>query len=165
MPHRAPYPGRSFGANGHLLKPGGAARVRMSHATHNALLTTTAIVAAAYAVAFLVAPAQFLDLFGMANGAATVWVARLLGAAALGFAAIAFFSRRVVEVEARRALDAGFLIGWAATLGIGMWAQYLAVMNALGWITVAVSGAFAVSYFWFLAREDMELDEMEPART
>lgn len=137
----------------------------MSHATHNALLTTTSIVAAVYAVAFLVAPGQALALFGLADDAATVWITRLLGASALGFAAIAFFSRRVVEVEARRALDAGFLIGWAATLGIGMWAQYLAVMNGLGWITVAVSGAFAVAYFWFLAREDMELDEMAPART
>lgn len=126
----------------------------MSNATHNALLTTNAIVAAAYAVALLIVPARLIETFGSSVDEAGPWIARLLGAALLGFAAVSLFARRVEDVEARRALDAGFLVGWASVLGISMWAQYLQAANGLGWVNVAVAGVFAVAYFWFLAAED-----------
>jgi hypothetical protein len=126
----------------------------MSNATHNVLLTSTSVIATAYAIAFLVAPEQFGKLFGVSMDATAIWLSRFLGAASLGFAAIAFFARRVKDLEARRALDTGYLIGFAASLAIAMWAQYLQVMNALGWIHAAIYGALAVAYFYFLSAED-----------
>lgn len=137
----------------------------MSHATHNGLLSTTSAITAAYAVAFLVAPATALSVFGLVDDASAIWVTRLLGAALLGFSAVAFLSRRILDIEARRAIDGGFLVLNAASLGVTMWAQYLHVMNALGWIHVAVTGSLAVAYFFFLAGEDRfgELIEGRPA--
>ena len=126
----------------------------MSNATHNALLTTTAVISAAYAIVFLVAPIQANDLFGVTVDFTSIWFVRLLGTAGLGFAAIAFFARRVTDMGARRALDAGFLVAWTTTLGILMWAQYLQVMNPLGWIHVGINASLAVAYFYFLAGED-----------
>lgn len=126
----------------------------MSQATRNALLTTTAVVAASYAVALLVAPGPTAEAFGVATDYTSIWFLRLLGVASLSFAALAFFGRRLEDIAARRALDGGFLVGFAGSLGITMWAQYLQVMNPLGWLHVAVYGAFAVAYFYFLAAED-----------
>ena len=126
----------------------------MSNTTHNGLLTTTAIVSAAYAVAMLVAPGTTLGVFDLSDNPSTVWMARLLGASSLGFAAIAFLARRIDDMDARRAVDGGFLVATTATVGITMWAQYLQVTNALGWINVAVFGALAVAFFYFIAGED-----------
>lgn len=135
----------------------------MSHATHNGLLTTTSAVSAAYAVAFLVAPGAAISLFGLSDAASAIWMTRLLGATSLGFAAVAFLSRRIVDLEARRAIDGGFLVLTASLLGVLMWAQYLQVMNALGWINVVVAGGLAIAYFYFLAGED-RFTSRTPAR-
>lgn len=126
----------------------------MSHATHNGLLTTTAAISAVYAVAFLVAPGPALALFDLDANASAIWVTRLLGAVSLGFAATAFLARRILDMEARRAVDGGFLVMNASLLGVLMWAQYLQVMNTLGWINVVVTGGLAIAYFYFIAGED-----------
>lgn len=126
----------------------------MSNATHNALLTTTAVVFAAYAVALLVVPTQLWAVFGMDADASGIWVSRYAGAIALGVAALAFFARRIESMESRRALDGGFLVATSGGLVIGLWAQYVQAFNALGWINVATAAAMAVAYFWFLAGED-----------
>ena len=126
----------------------------MSQATHNGLLTTTAIVSAAYAVALLVAPAPLWTFFDLAPDASGIWVSRLLGVTALSLAAFAFFARGLTSIEARRAVDAGFLIAFAGEAAVTMWAQYLRVFNALGWINVAIAAALAFAYFYFLAGED-----------
>lgn len=135
----------------------------MSNTTHNALLTTTAVIAAAYAVGLLVAPASSIKLFGLDADVAGVWLARIVGVCALALAAVTFLARHLDALEARRALDGGLLIGFAAALAITMWAQYLRVANALGWINVAIVGALAVAYFYFLAAEDRAVAHV-PAR-
>src|SRR5438874_12629750 len=126
----------------------------MSNAQHNVLLVANAIVSAAFGVSFLVAPQQSQNLFGLLANTSSIWISRFFGAAIVGYAALALFARRVDESDARRAIDGGFLVSWVATLGIAMWAQYLQVMNSLGWIVAAVAGVFAVGFFYFLAAED-----------
>jgi hypothetical protein len=128
---------------------------RMSHASHNALLTTNAIVTAFYGVVMIVAPLGFLSIFGLSEaGAEAAWMARLMGTTLLGIAALSLFARNVDSLDARRAIDGGFLVATGSGLAITMWAQYLQVFNALGWIHVGVYGAFAVGFFYFLAGED-----------
>lgn len=126
----------------------------MSNATHNALLTVTAAITSAYAIAFLLAPGATLKLFGLDDHVSAIWTARILGTTSLAFATFAFFARRVNDLEARRAIDGGFLVATVGGLGITMWAQYLQVMNVLGWINAAMYGLLAVGYFYFLAAED-----------
>lgn len=126
----------------------------MSNATHNALLTTTSAVTSAYAVALLLAPAATLSLFDLGSAESGVWTARLLGAGMLGVAALAFFARRIDNMDARRAIDGGFLVATSISTAVAMWAMYLQVMNPLGWINAAIYGAFAVSFFYFIAGED-----------
>lgn len=131
----------------------------VTNTTHNGLLITTATVLAAYSVALLVAPGATLGVFGLAENVEGVWTARLLGASMLGFAGLAFFARNIGSLEARRAIDGAFLVGSTAALVISMWAQYLRVTNGFGWINVALNGALAVSYFYFIAGEDRDVEE------
>lgn len=126
----------------------------MSNATHNALLTTTAGVLTVYSLGLLLIPALVFEAIGLEANAEGVWTARLLGCTLLAFAGLAFFARHLDSIEARRAIDGAFLMGSTAMLAISMWAQYLRVLNALGWINVAVDAGFAVAFFYFLAGED-----------
>lgn len=126
----------------------------MSNATHNVLLTSTSAISTAYAIALLAAPGATLKLFGLDDAVAAVWITRILGSALLGVATLAFFARRVGDLEARRAIDAGFLVFTTGGLAITMWAQYLQVMNALGWVNAAMYGILAVAFFYFLSAED-----------
>lgn len=128
--------------------------IAMSRATHNGLLSATSVVSAAYAIALLVAPRQTLSLFGLSDAGSAIWMARFLGAISLGLATFALLGLRVEDLDARRALDGGFLAAATATLGIAMWAQYLQVMNALGWLHAVVFGMMAIAYFYFVAGED-----------
>ena len=126
----------------------------MSQATHNVLLLTTAGASAASGVALLAAPGPAWAFLDLAPDASGIWVSRLLGVACLALASLAFLARGLAGLDARRVVDAALLVAFAGEAAVGMWAQYLRVLNAWGWVPVAAAGAFAVAYFYFLAGED-----------
>jgi len=72
--------------------------------------TPNVIVVAMYALALLIVSGALAWRYGAALSPGGVYVARLFGAVALGYAALNWFTKAAVESGARRAIVPGFLV-------------------------------------------------------
>jgi hypothetical protein len=114
------------------------------------LLILQAVVALFFGVAFALAPAPLLALYGVTLSAAGLAIARLLGAAFLTLGGIAWFARNVGVADAQRGLVAGFCAGQAVGFIFALSAQLQGVANALGWSTVGIYLALSLGFGYFL---------------
>lgn len=115
----------------------------------SALFTINAIVALLFGLGFVLAPAATLAPYGVTTNEAGILVARLLGAAFLGFSMIAWFARNTEESAARRAIVLGLFLGFAAGFAVSLFGQFTGVVNALGWSTVGIYLLLALGYGYF----------------
>jgi len=95
-------------------------------------------------------PKLYPSLYGITlSSPDALYVSQLLGAALLSYCLVAWFARNAAASEARRAIVLGFFI----TLGLGfilaLIAQLSGVMNALGWMLVALYLLLALGYGYF----------------
>jgi hypothetical protein len=116
------------------------------------VLTLNAIVAVLFGLGFVLVPGALTSLYGATLSAAGIYVARLFGAAVLGFAALAWFARDAQESVARRAIVLGLFVSWAVGLICALVGQLAGAVNALGWSTVVIYLLFALglAYFQFI---------------
>lgn len=118
-------------------------------------LTIKAIVAFVFAVVQLVVPETLIALLGGTADATAVYLLRTVGACMMGVGAICWYASRAE----RSALRQGVLLGYfvADTLGfvVALVAQGTGLMNAAGWIIVAIWLLLAVGlgYFRFVKPE------------
>lgn len=110
------------------------------------LLTLHAVVAVFFGVPFVLAPAQSLMLYGVAADPAHQLLARLLGAAFIGYAIITWNLRDCTDPLTLRSFSIAILVSFAiATVG-ATYAVLTGATNALGWSTVFIYSAFALAY-------------------
>lgn len=110
------------------------------------LLLVAGLLAAVFALAFLLAPQQMFALYGMETNAAGLWTMRLLGAAAMGYAVLALLGTRAREPAARTAIAATQMAGWGLGSLVALGGILSGQSNQLGWVTVALWGGIAGAF-------------------
>ncbi len=116
------------------------------------LLTINTIVAGVFGLAFVLVPDTAMSLYGATLSPAGVLVARLFGAALLGYAVLSWFARNASESEARSAIVLAMFVGDALGFVVALLGQLSGVVNAVGWSTVAIYLLLALGfgYFYFM---------------
>ena len=115
---------------------------------NNFLLLAT-VVAAAFGLAFLIAPAQLVALYGVKLTPATEVLGRIAGSTILAFAIVYWGARNGKGAEALKAVVvAGFLTNGLDCL-IMLHATYTGLLNAYGWAQAAINGVLALGFAYF----------------
>ena len=102
------------------------------------LFTITAIVTVAFGLAFVLAAPTLMSLYGITLSAGGLIVARLFGAALLGYAVLTWFARNARDSDARQAIVLALFIGDAMGFIVALLGQLSGAVNTLGWSTVAI---------------------------
>ncbi len=112
------------------------------------LFLVNAIVAVLFALGFLLIPEQVLALFAMSVSEQGIVIARLFGAALLGYALITWFARSATGEMARN-LVLSLLVAFAVGSVVLVLGQLRGLANGLGWIAVAIYVLFTLGYAYF----------------
>jgi hypothetical protein len=114
------------------------------------LFALDAVVSILLALGFLLRPEITLKFFGLSSGRTEVLLAQVLGAALVGFSALAWFGRDAAEPQQLRAAMVALLsfsaIGFVVVL-LGIMAQ--ATRAGSAWLLVALFLLSAVGYGYF----------------
>jgi hypothetical protein len=108
-----------------------------------------AAVSVLLALGFLLGPATLLKFFGLTGGKTEVLLAQILGAALIGFAALAWFGRNAGDLQGTMAALISFsAIGFVVTL-LGVMAQVSRGGGAWVLVTFFLLSAAGYAYFQF----------------
>jgi len=112
----------------------------------NALFLAAGVLALAFGLGFLLAPAAVLPIYGAATDPATLLMSRFFGVALVQLGLTLYLIREVRDGAAVRALCLAGVVGsvfgaLVAFLGVGS-----GVTNGLGWSTVAIYVLLLVGY-------------------
>jgi len=113
------------------------------------LLVITAVVALLFGLAFVLVAGPFMSLYGVSLSPGGLLIARLFGAALLGFAILTWFARNAEQSEARKAIILSLFISDAIGFIVALIGQLSGVVNALGWSTVIVYLLLALGFGYF----------------
>lgn len=116
-------------------------------------MTIAAGVSVVSGLASLFAPTQMAALFGITLDDIAISQARLLGAAYLGYAAIAWFARDVRDRAAVRAIALGSAVSWAISGIVTGIAIVTGLAESRAWLLVAVEATFAAAWASFAFAE------------
>jgi hypothetical protein len=112
-------------------------------------LTIAAIIAIAFGLGFVAAPALMITQYGIAASPGTTIMARFFGATLLNLGLVLFLARRVIEPSTRTGIVRGSLIGAVLGLLVAIHGQRIGAVNALGWSSVAVYAFLVLGYAYF----------------
>jgi hypothetical protein len=112
-------------------------------------LTIAAIIAIAFGLGFVAAPALMLTQYGIVASPGTAIMARFFGAVLLNLGLVLFLARRVREPGTRAGIVHGSLVGAVLGLLVAIHGQRIGAVNALGWSTVAVYAFLMLGYAYF----------------
>ncbi|HEV8669895.1 MAG TPA: hypothetical protein VGS01_04070 [Candidatus Limnocylindria bacterium] len=113
------------------------------------LLTFNAIVASIFGLTAVLVPGVLYSTYGLKSDAGAQLVAQFFGAALLGDVVLSWSLRNIEPGATRQTLTLAFFVQGAIGLVISLVAQFGAVLNALGWLNVALTAIFAVGYGYF----------------
>jgi hypothetical protein len=118
----------------------------------NTVMTAGSILGVIFGLGFTLMPAAALGLYDANTNDVGLLLARFFGGSMLGFAALLWSARNAADSEARRAIGLGLFVSFLIALVISLFAQVNGVLNALGWLGVAIFLFFtlAFGYFQFL---------------
>lgn len=118
----------------------------------NTLMVLNTIVAGVFGLVFVLVPAPFLSLYGVAAGAQLAYVAQLFGAALLALAIVTWLARNTADTGARRAIVVALAVGDCVGFVIALIRQLGGVVNGLGWATVVIYFLLMVAFGSFALR-------------
>ena len=113
------------------------------------LFTINAVVTVVFGLAFVLVAGTLLSLYGITLSPGGLIVARLFGAALLGYAVLTWFARNAEESEARQAVVLALFIGDVVGFIVALLGQLSGAVNALGWSTVAIYLLLALGFGYF----------------
>ncbi len=102
------------------------------------------------ALGFLLGPATLLKFFGFTQGKTEMLFAQIFGAALVGFAALAWFSRDVADVRTSPGPSITFIIFGAIGFVVALLAMLSQVTRAgAAWILVVLFLLCAIAFAYF----------------
>ena len=116
-------------------------------------LTIVAIVAFVFGILFILIPGPLLSLYGISISAGGQLVARLFGAALLGYSVLNWSARNAEDSQARKVIILAQLIGNTLGFIVALISQLCGVVNALGWSTVVIYFLLALGFCYFQFRK------------
>lgn len=105
-----------------------------------------------FGLMLLLLPTWTMTMFGVKLDAGGVYLARMAGAAYLGYAAITWLSREIPEEQLRLVILPALLIWFGVGMLTLLYGQLAGITNFLGWFTVLLSAFFVAGYAYFLIR-------------
>ena len=103
-----------------------------------------------FGLSFIFFSSLSMDFFGvMELRAAGVLMGRLLGAALIGMAIIAWYAQSLGAGDGRSAIINGFIATDALGFILTLMAVLDGVINAIGWVTVVVYLILALGFIYF----------------
>ena len=129
------------------------------------VFTVNAIVALLFGLGFVLVPEATLAPYGVTTDQAGIDIARLFGAAVLGYAVLTWSARKSEESAARRAIVLALFLSFSIGLVVTVVNQLSGVANALGWSTVAIYLLFALGYGYFQFAQPSSPPEATPGPT
>ena len=115
----------------------------------NNFMMLATIVAAVFGLAFLIAPAQLVAMYGVKLDPASEVIARIAGSVILGFAIAFWGAREGNAADALKAVMMAGLVANALDALILLHATATGLLNGLGWLQVLINGALAVGFWYF----------------
>ena len=113
------------------------------------LLTIFAVVSGLFGLTFVFMPETAMSFYGVAISPGGALVARLFGAALLGYSVLSWSIRNVKDSEAQKAIVLAMFVGETVGFIVAFLGQLAGAVNALGWSTVAIYMLFALGYGYF----------------
>lgn len=114
-------------------------------------LTITAVIATTNGLSYLLAPAMTMVSFGFETNGTGLLMARYFGASTFGVAILAWVARRIVNPDARRLVVMALFFTFVLYAAVDLVGVLSGVMNALGWLFVAMDLVLAAGYgYWLL---------------
>ena len=118
--------------------------MKLSH-----LLLLSAVITSLFGLGLLFFPSQVLPLYGLGPGRAGVLVARLLGAATLGFAVLNWSTITISDAAALRAITMANLTGAGMVFIVLLTAQGQGLLAGLAWPTITMALIFTLAFAFF----------------
>jgi hypothetical protein len=114
------------------------------------LLRLAGLLALAFGIGFLFAPARVLAMYGVAAEPTVVLMARFFGSALVQLGLVFYLIRDVSDPTTRRGVVIGSFLGSLAGFVVSLTAQFWGLVNSLGWSTVAIYGLLLLGYGYFV---------------
>ena len=112
-------------------------------------LAFNSVVLMVFGVGFILLPDTMTALYGAELSTVGLMLARLLGAAFLGFGILRWTARKAEPGELLSALVLAGFVEDAIGFVVLLMAQMAGLMNAMGWSNVALYGIFAAGFGYF----------------
>lgn len=112
-------------------------------------MAIAAVLALVFGLAFILAPAQIMSLYGVTLGAGGQWVSRYLGSAFLGIAVLTWLARNASQGEALRAVVLGNFIISVTGLVVAVLERFLGSGNALLWSLIVIYLFLTLGFGYF----------------
>lgn len=110
------------------------------------VFTAFAVVTAIGALVSLVAPAQYMGLYGIDPDTAAVVLLRVIGGIGIGLAVMAWLARDVEPSPARHAMVLGLTVANALAAIVLVFGALSGFANTLAWLPPAFYAAFAIAF-------------------
>jgi uncharacterized membrane protein YfcA len=107
------------------------------------------IITIVFGIGFVVKPATVLSLYGVTLDPVGAYMTRLFGAAFIVVGALLWYARKDPGSPALRAIVLGVFIGDVIGFIIALLGQLSGILNALGWLTVALYFLLALGFGYF----------------
>jgi hypothetical protein len=114
------------------------------------LLRLAGVLALAFGLGFLFAPARVLSLYGVSAEPPVLLMARFFGAALVQLGLVLYLIRDVSDPITRRGVVIGSFLGSLAGFVVSLTAQFWGLVNSFGWSTVAIYGVLLLGYGSFV---------------
>ena len=115
------------------------------------VLVFNTIVAVIFGLAFIFIPTRTISFYGTdAMNSQFKYTAQLFGSALFAFGLISWAARNSTESNARSAIVVGMFVGDLIGFVIALINQLSGVVNALGWLNVAIYGLLSAGFGYFI---------------
>ncbi len=113
------------------------------------IMTINAIVAVIFGIAFVLVPTATGSLYGLEPDETLKYIVQLFGAALLSIGVLTWLVKNAAESETLRAIVLALFVGNAVGFIVALMGQLAGVVNALGWVSVAIYLVLALGYGYF----------------
>lgn len=113
------------------------------------IMIINAIVALIFGVAFVLAPTATGSLYGLEPDEPLKYIVQLFGAALLSIGVLTWLAKNAAESDTLRAIVLALFVGNAVGFIVALMGQLAGVVNALGWLSVAIYLVLALGYGYF----------------